>query len=91
MINREVKKFNMSVLYESMADMLQPLTPAAEPFVEVWAKFKEEQPWNWFPLIVSYCFGIPESKDISAVKHGGSGQRSCASLLPTMVDICVLR
>lgn len=78
MTNLEKRKINMDFLYETMADMPQPLTPPAEAYFKVLKKVRESKPWNYFPLIVCYCCYIPDSKEIPTVKRGVSVPRPCA-------------
>lgn len=56
------------MLYEAMQEVLQPIMGCRSiMFIVQWKGYGE---WNWFPVILSYCFDISERKDISCVKHG---------------------
>lgn len=87
MTNREVRKINMNGLHEETGDMLRPLTPVAEACFQIRTKLREEPPWNCFPLNVSYCGRIQESRDISAVKPIVTVRLPCVRGLTTISDV----
>lgn len=47
---------------------------------------RNEMTWNCFPVIISYCCDIPESKDMSGVLHNFTPRRPCVRCLGTCKD-----
>ena len=58
----------MEIIHEALHDILHPLSKASCTGFEV--RPSTGGIWTCYPRIVSYCCDIPESKDISCVKHG---------------------
>ena len=75
----------LKTLHAAMSLILKPLQETALSGFTVSDCL--ENNWYCFPLITSYCCDIPESKDISGVKHGGSGPFPCVRCKVTPTDI----
>lgn len=65
----------MALLQEMMADILEPLASASRACSDVQGKRFGGRKWSYIPLIILYYCDVPESKDVSRVKHGLSARR----------------
>ena len=71
----------MCSLHNAMTMILAPLIEKSYEGFTVCTK--KNITWNCFPVIVSYCCDIPESKDMSGVLHNFTPTRPCVRCLGT--------
>ena len=75
---------NMRILHHALRTFLSPLESLANHGKTI--LFNPTSIWSWFPLLVSYCCDIPESKNLFAVKHGTASDMPCVRCESPQLD-----
>lgn len=78
----------MGNLHGAILQVLQPLAACSQ--TGFLARCREDEEWNCFPTIASYCSDIPEGKDVSGILHGTLVKKPCIRCTASMDDIQAL-
>lgn len=75
----------MSLLHGAAMGILKSMLWAVSTSFEV--SGEEHKRWRCFPIVVSYCFDIPEVKRMSCIEHSTSVQKPFVASTASMRNI----